>query len=299
MPAEHEALVQEIIDAHRGIEGAALPILHAVQEALGCVPEAVIPLIAKGAEHHPRRDARHCDLLSRFPARAGRAACAEALPRRGVPVDGRACRRRSHQAAARHRFRRDLRRRARDARRGLLPWPLRDRALRDARRKGDRPARSRRRRSHRRGGATGDRASSSPAMPARSRSAPMRSRPRSRVSRSNVRRASRSSATARAALYWLEPMVEVETPAGRIAYGPVKPSDVASLFEAGFPRRRAASSLARPDRRNPLPEAADAPDLRALRHRRSALARRLSRAWRHEGAGARRRRCSRSRSSRR
>lgn len=35
-------------------------------------------------------------------------------------------------------------------------------------------------------------------------------------------------------LYWLEPMVEVETPAGRIAYGPVRPSDVASLFDAGF-----------------------------------------------------------------
>lgn len=35
-------------------------------------------------------------------------------------------------------------------------------------------------------------------------------------------------------LYWLEPMVEVETPAGRVAYGPVRPSDVASLFDAGF-----------------------------------------------------------------
>ena len=35
-------------------------------------------------------------------------------------------------------------------------------------------------------------------------------------------------------LYWLEPMVEVETPAGRIAYGPVKAKDVASLFEAGL-----------------------------------------------------------------
>ncbi|MBP0437265.1 formate dehydrogenase beta subunit [Tianweitania sediminis] len=33
---------------------------------------------------------------------------------------------------------------------------------------------------------------------------------------------------------WLEPMVEVETPAGRVAYGPVKPADVASLFEADF-----------------------------------------------------------------
>ena len=35
-------------------------------------------------------------------------------------------------------------------------------------------------------------------------------------------------------LYWLEPLVEVETPSGRIAYGPVKPSDVESLFAADF-----------------------------------------------------------------
>ena len=35
-------------------------------------------------------------------------------------------------------------------------------------------------------------------------------------------------------LYWLEPMVEVETPRGRIAYGPVAAKDVASLFDAGF-----------------------------------------------------------------
>jgi len=33
-------------------------------------------------------------------------------------------------------------------------------------------------------------------------------------------------------LFWLEPMIEVETPAGRIAYGPVTPADVAGLFEA-------------------------------------------------------------------
>ncbi len=35
-------------------------------------------------------------------------------------------------------------------------------------------------------------------------------------------------------LYWLEPMVEVETPAGRIAYGPVAIDDVPGLLEAGF-----------------------------------------------------------------
>ncbi|MEO9339300.1 NADH-quinone oxidoreductase subunit NuoF [Mesorhizobium sp. SB112] len=35
-------------------------------------------------------------------------------------------------------------------------------------------------------------------------------------------------------LYWLEPMVEVQTENGRVAYGPVKPSDVKSLFDADF-----------------------------------------------------------------
>jgi formate dehydrogenase iron-sulfur subunit len=35
-------------------------------------------------------------------------------------------------------------------------------------------------------------------------------------------------------LYWLEPMVEVETPAGRTAYGPVAAKDVPSLFDADF-----------------------------------------------------------------
>ncbi|GGB08145.1 formate dehydrogenase subunit beta [Brucella endophytica] len=34
-------------------------------------------------------------------------------------------------------------------------------------------------------------------------------------------------------LYWLEPMVEVATPQGRVAYGPVKAADVASLLDAG------------------------------------------------------------------
>jgi len=35
-------------------------------------------------------------------------------------------------------------------------------------------------------------------------------------------------------LYWLEPLVEVETPRGRVAYGPVSTADVASLFDADF-----------------------------------------------------------------
>ena len=35
-------------------------------------------------------------------------------------------------------------------------------------------------------------------------------------------------------LFWLEPMVEVETPAGRVAYGPVDVADVAGLLDAGL-----------------------------------------------------------------
>ncbi|MGN6466862.1 MAG: formate dehydrogenase beta subunit [Rhizobiaceae bacterium] len=35
-------------------------------------------------------------------------------------------------------------------------------------------------------------------------------------------------------LYWLEPMVEVETASGRVAYGPVTTKDIASLFDADF-----------------------------------------------------------------
>jgi len=35
-------------------------------------------------------------------------------------------------------------------------------------------------------------------------------------------------------LFWLEPLVEVETPKGRVAYGPVTPKDVAGLFDADF-----------------------------------------------------------------
>ena len=35
-------------------------------------------------------------------------------------------------------------------------------------------------------------------------------------------------------LLWLEPLVEVQTPAGRVAYGPVDAAAVAGLFDAGF-----------------------------------------------------------------
>ncbi len=35
-------------------------------------------------------------------------------------------------------------------------------------------------------------------------------------------------------LFWLEPLVEIETAEGRIAYGPIQPPDMAGLFDADF-----------------------------------------------------------------
>jgi formate dehydrogenase iron-sulfur subunit len=39
-------------------------------------------------------------------------------------------------------------------------------------------------------------------------------------------------------MFWLEPLVEVETAGGRVAYGPVKARDVAGLFDAGLGQSR-------------------------------------------------------------
>ena len=87
-------------------------------------------------------------------------------------------------------------------------------------------------------------------------------------------------------LLWLEPMVEIATPAGRVAYGPVQPEDVAGLFEAGW-----LQGDAHPLRLGPtediLPEAPGTPDLRPRRRDRPAVAAGLRRARRPGGTQAR------------
>ena len=40
--------IEEILQTHKGLEGALLPILHAVQAEFGYVPQDVLPIIAKG-----------------------------------------------------------------------------------------------------------------------------------------------------------------------------------------------------------------------------------------------------------
>jgi formate dehydrogenase iron-sulfur subunit len=44
-------------------------------------------------------------------------------------------------------------------------------------------------------------------------------------------------------MLWLEPLVEVATPAGRVAYGPVAPEDVAGIFDAAVTGTRHALCL--------------------------------------------------------
>ena len=46
LPPEQASAIQTALDANRGAAGALLPILHAVQDALGYIPEAAVPIIA-------------------------------------------------------------------------------------------------------------------------------------------------------------------------------------------------------------------------------------------------------------
>lgn len=47
LPDAQAAAVREACSAHRARPGALLPVLHAVQDALGCVPPAAIALVAR------------------------------------------------------------------------------------------------------------------------------------------------------------------------------------------------------------------------------------------------------------
>lgn len=44
---EVTARVEEILNAHKGMEGPLLPILHAIQAEFGYVPQAALPIIAQ------------------------------------------------------------------------------------------------------------------------------------------------------------------------------------------------------------------------------------------------------------
>ena len=88
-------------------------------------------------------------------------------------------------------------------------------------------------------------------------------------------------------MFWLEPMVEVVTARGRVAYGPVTPADVAALFDSGFLTGRRASPWPRLDRGDRVSQAPGAADFRTGGNCRSGLAGRLRRARRLSRPGAR------------
>jgi formate dehydrogenase subunit gamma len=46
LPADQRHAVQTALDANRGAAGALLPVLHAIQDAIGYVPAGAVPVIA-------------------------------------------------------------------------------------------------------------------------------------------------------------------------------------------------------------------------------------------------------------
>ena len=80
------SVVREIAADHRAHRGALLPILHAVQEALGCVPPEAIPVLAD--ELNLSRADVHgvVTFYHDFRSQAGRPHRRPRLPRGGVPV---------------------------------------------------------------------------------------------------------------------------------------------------------------------------------------------------------------------
>ncbi len=47
-PSDSLATVRDVLERHAGEPGGLLPILHDVQDALGCIPADAVPVIAKG-----------------------------------------------------------------------------------------------------------------------------------------------------------------------------------------------------------------------------------------------------------
>ena len=100
-------------------------------------------------------------------------------------------------------------------------------------------------------------------------------------------------------LFWLEPLVEVETASGRVGYGPVAAGETAQLFEAGFLQRWRSSQGAGPRRGHSLPRETAAPHIRSLRTDGSACRLTIIAAMADFGAWSARWRLGRRRRSRR
>nr|WP_143161136.1 formate dehydrogenase subunit gamma [Pollutimonas bauzanensis] len=45
-----QQLARQVLQRHEGQPGSLLPILHAIQHALGCIPAAAVPVLAEGLQ---------------------------------------------------------------------------------------------------------------------------------------------------------------------------------------------------------------------------------------------------------
>ncbi len=48
MSAQREQIISDLLERFAGVQGGLLPLLHAVQEELGCIPPDVVPELARG-----------------------------------------------------------------------------------------------------------------------------------------------------------------------------------------------------------------------------------------------------------
>jgi formate dehydrogenase subunit gamma len=48
MAADREQVIEQLLERYAGVPGGLLPLLHAVQEALGCIPPETVPRLARG-----------------------------------------------------------------------------------------------------------------------------------------------------------------------------------------------------------------------------------------------------------
>ena len=81
-------LARRLIDRRRSTPGAALPILHDLQNQFGYIDDAAIALLADALNISKAEVARRRQLLSRLQAQPGRRTGAEDVPGGIVPGDG-------------------------------------------------------------------------------------------------------------------------------------------------------------------------------------------------------------------
>ena len=96
-----------IIDANKHREGAALPILHALQHVFGCVPEAAVPLVAEALNLSRAEIYGTVTFYHDFRNEPPGPARAQALPRRILPGRRWRCIGSARRGEARREVRRD------------------------------------------------------------------------------------------------------------------------------------------------------------------------------------------------